>query len=209
MEGSWRKMCFSPAPKWLKCSARASILWLNESGTISRGASFWCAGAWSQPASDQRSPASVWLKETRWDWLENLCNARAPAAAAHAPSQHSPRPKGRRKLGGWGGGWALTFGVFWWTSVWWTSGGVYSLHVLFFSPFDFRDASVLPFARWTPDYFYREFAGSFSSFCSIKTYKTQPVSDDCQVNQKFFPPPLSSVPHQIGESLISRLCGSI
>lgn len=52
-------------------------------------------------------------------------------------------------------------------------------------------------------------AGSFSSFCSIKTYKTQPVSDDCQVNQKFFPPPLSSVSHQIGESLISRLCGSI
>lgn len=102
MEGSWRKMCFSPALKWLKCSARASILWLNESGTISRGASFWCAGAWSQPASDQRSPASVWLKETRWDWLENLCNARAPAAAAHAPSQHSPRPKGRRKLGGMG-----------------------------------------------------------------------------------------------------------
>lgn len=110
MEGSWRKMCFSPALKWLKCSARASILWLNESGTISRGASFWCAGAWSQPASDQRSPASVWLKETRWDWLENLCNARAPAAAAHAPSQHSPRPKGRRKLGGWGDGlWPLAF----------------------------------------------------------------------------------------------------
>lgn len=91
---------------------------------------------------------------------------------------------------------------------------VESLHILiffsfFFFHFDFRDASVLPSLGSRQTIFTVNLLALFLSFCSIKTYKTQPVSDNCQVNQKFIPPPLSSVCHQIGKSLISRLCGSI
>lgn len=94
----------SLALKWLKCTTRISILWLNKTSNISRGASFWCGRAWSQaeqPSLTERSTTFVSLQETRWDWLENFCNTRTPAAPAHAPSQHITSPKGRRRMGGW------------------------------------------------------------------------------------------------------------
>lgn len=59
-----KKMRFSLALKWLKCTTRISVLWLNETSNISRGASFWCARAWSQ--AEQPSLTNVLLHLSDW-----------------------------------------------------------------------------------------------------------------------------------------------
>lgn len=70
---------------------------MNASNNISRCLS---SVLLLDPKLTECSLSPVWSQETRWEWATNVCDARAPAAAAYGPVHHLAVPQGRRRASG-------------------------------------------------------------------------------------------------------------